>query len=138
MHFPSWPQSTFYSLGEFETAREYATRGVQIWHAGTVRSKVEEVGAPAVECLCWEALFQWHLGQMASCKAAMAEATSVAKALNDMIALVFALNSAWFLGQVEGKLAEVERCASDVIELSTHHQSFNCPARSIHSPRLGA
>jgi hypothetical protein len=35
--------------------------------------------------------------------------------------LVFALNQAWFLGQVEGNLAEVERCASDVIELSRRH-----------------
>jgi len=49
----------------------------------------------------------------------MAEAISLAKALNDLVALVFSLNHAWFLGQVEGNLAEVERCASDVIELYT-------------------
>ena len=51
----------------------------------------------------------------------MAEAISLAKALNDLVALVFSLNHAWFLGQVEGNLAEVERCASDVIELATRH-----------------
>ena len=51
----------------------------------------------------------------------MTEAISLAEALNDIFSLVFALNQAWFLGQVEGNLAEVERCASDVIELSTRH-----------------
>ena len=44
----------------------------------------------------------------------MAEAISLAKALNDMFALVFALNKRWFLGHFEGNPAEVERCASDV------------------------
>jgi predicted ATPase len=71
--------------------------------------------------LCYKALAEWHLGEIASCKAAMAEAISFAKAEKDLIALVFALNHAWFIGQVEGNLAEVERCASDVIELSTRH-----------------
>jgi hypothetical protein len=114
-------ESTFYFLGEFETARQYAMRGVQIWRSEDVQSQVEENGAPAVECLCCVALSQWHLGEVASSKAVMAEAIQLAKTLNDTISLVFALNQGWFLGQVEGNLAEVERCASDVIELSTRH-----------------
>jgi hypothetical protein len=84
--------NTFYFLGEFETARQYAMRGVQIWHSGGVLAQVEENGAPAVECLCYKALCQWHLGEIASSKVSMAEAISLAKALNDMISLVFALN----------------------------------------------
>jgi serine/threonine protein kinase len=56
-------ESTFYFLGEFETARQYAMRGVQIWRSGDVQSQVEENGAPAVECLCCVALSQWHLGE---------------------------------------------------------------------------
>jgi len=64
----------------------------------------------------------------------MAEAISLAKVLNDMISLVLALNHAWFLAQVEGKLAEVERYASDVIELSMRHNLANVlPAAFILS-----
>ena len=75
---------TLYYLGDFETARQYAMRGVQIWRSGGVQSPVEEVTAPAVTCLCYEAMLQWHFGEIASCHATMAEAISLAKELNDM------------------------------------------------------
>ena len=42
---------TLYFLGDFETARQYAMRGLQIWRSGGVHSPVEEVIAPAVGCL---------------------------------------------------------------------------------------
>ena len=35
--------ATLYFLGDFETARQYAMRGVQIWRSGGVQSPVEEV-----------------------------------------------------------------------------------------------
>src|SRR5262249_40197163 len=73
--------------GDFETARQYAMRGVQIWRSGGVQSPLEEVTAPAVTCLCYEALSEWHFGETASCHAAIAEAISLAKELNDMQAL---------------------------------------------------
>ena len=38
--------ATLYFLGDFETARQYAMRGVQIWRSGGVQSPVEEVDAP--------------------------------------------------------------------------------------------
>ena len=82
---------TLYFLGDFETARQYAMRGVQIWRSGGVQSPVEEVNAPAVACLCYEALSEWHFGEIASCHATMAEAISLAKELNDMHALAVAL-----------------------------------------------
>ena len=82
---------TLYFLGDFETARQYAMRGVQIWRSGGVQSPVEEVDAPAVVCLCYEALSEWHFGEIASCQATMAEAISLAKELNDMHALAVAL-----------------------------------------------
>ena len=47
--------------------------------------------APAVACLCYEALSEWHFGEIASCQATMAEAISLAKELNDMHALALAL-----------------------------------------------
>jgi serine/threonine protein kinase len=53
--------STLYYLGEFETARQYATRGVQIWRSGRVQYNAEDLDAPAVVCLCYEALCRWHL-----------------------------------------------------------------------------
>ena len=111
---------------------------VQIWRSGGVQSSVEEVDAPAVGCLSYEALSEWHLGEIASCQATMAEAISLAKELNDMHALALALYWAAILGHYERNPAEVERLASDLIELSTRHNfAFWLAARS-HSPRLGA
>ena len=112
---------TLYYLGDFETARQYAMRGVQIWRSGGVQSPVEEVDAPAVVCLCYEALSEWHFGEIASCQATMAEAISLAKELNDMHALAVALYYAAILAHFERNPAEVERLASDLIELSTRH-----------------
>ena len=76
---------------------------------------------PPSACLCYEALSEWHLGEIASCHATMAEAISLAKELNDMHALAVALHYAAFLGHYERNPAEVERLASDLIELSTRH-----------------
>ena len=42
---------TLHYLGDFESARQYAMRGVQIWRSGNVQSPVEELNAPAVICL---------------------------------------------------------------------------------------
>ena len=73
-----------YFLGDFETARQYARRGVQIWRSGGVQSQVDEVTEHAVGCLFFEALLEWHFGEIASCQPTMAEAISVAKELNNM------------------------------------------------------
>ena len=108
-----------YYLGDFEIARKYAMRGAQIWRSGRVPSPVEEPITPAVACLCFEALSEWHLGEIASCQTTMAEAIAVAKELNDMQALVLTLHYSGVLGHFERNPAEVERCASDLIELST-------------------
>ena len=114
---------TLYFSGDFETARQYAMRGVQIWRSGGVQSPVEEVTAPAVTCLCYEALSEWQFGEIASCHATMAEAISLAKELNDMHALGVALWNAVILAHYERNPAEAERLASDLIELSTR-QNF--------------
>ena len=129
---------TLYFLGDFEAARQYAMRGVQIWRSGGVQSPVEEVDAPAVACLCYEALSEWHFGEIASCQATMAEAISLAKELNDMHALALALYFAAGLAHFERNPAEVERLASDLIELSTRHNFAYWLAGRSHSPRLGA
>ncbi len=114
---------TLYHLGDFESARQYAMRGVQIWRSGGVQSSVEEVTAPAVTCLIFEALSAWHFGEITSCKATMAEAISLAKELNDMHAFAVALWHAGWLAHFERNPAGVERLASDLIELSTR-QNF--------------
>jgi predicted ATPase len=112
---------TFYYLGDFQSARQYAVRGAKIWRSSGVQSPVEEVDVPAVGCLCVEALSEWHLGDIASCQASMAEAISLAKELNDVHGLAVALCWAAILGYSERNPDEVERCASDLIELSTRH-----------------
>src|SRR5262249_23768020 len=57
---------TSYFLGDFESARQHAMCGVQIWRSGGLPSPVEEPVTPAISCLCIEALTEWHLGEIAS------------------------------------------------------------------------
>jgi hypothetical protein len=51
----------------------------------------------------------------------MADAISLAKELNDMNAFAVALNFAAYLAHYEHDPLEVERLASELIELSTRH-----------------
>jgi Protein kinase domain len=113
--------STLFFLGDFESARQHAVRGVEIWHSGSIQSPVEQVDPPAVVCLCYKALIEWLFGEIASCQSAIAEAISLAKELNDTHATAEALFFAAALGQFERNPAEVERLASEVIELSVHY-----------------
>ena len=108
-------------LGDFESARQSAMGAVQIWRSGSVQSHPEDLDTPVVGCLCYQARSEWHLGEIASSKATIAEAISVAKKLNDMHTLASALYSAVILGYYELKFADVEHLASDLIELSTRH-----------------
>jgi predicted ATPase len=113
--------ATLYFMGDFEAARQYAMRGVEIWRSGEVQSQAGDLDASAVVCLCYEALSEWHFGEIASSHATIAEAISLAKELNDMYALAVALWFAAVLSQFEDNSAEVERLASNLIELSTRH-----------------
>jgi TolB-like protein len=115
--------ATLYYLGDFEDARQYAMRGVQVWCLGSLQSPTEEVDAPRVTCLYFRALSEWHVGEIAAAKSSMAEAVSLAKELNNMHALVLAQYHAAVLGVYERNPLEVERYASDLIELSTR-QNF--------------
>ena len=110
---------TLYFSGDFEAARQYARRGVELWRTGDIQSRFEEVNSPAVVCLSFEALCEWHFGEIASCQIAMGQAISLAKELNDTYASAVALFHAAFAGHFEGSVAEVERLASDLIDLST-------------------
>jgi hypothetical protein len=52
-------------LGDFEMAREYALRGVKIWRSGVVESPIEEVNAPVLSCLVFEAFLGiWFSGRV--------------------------------------------------------------------------
>ena len=112
---------TLHFLGDFESTRRYARLGVQLWRSGGVQSYAEDVDTPVVPCLCHGAHSEWHLGEMASCRTAMAEAIALAKELKDMHALALALNYAAVLGHAERNPDEVDRLASELIELSTRH-----------------
>jgi len=114
--------ATLYYFGNFESAREYALRGVQIWRSGGVKSQVEELDEPAIACLCHEALCAWHFGEISSCHAAMAEAISLAKDLNDIHGVAVTLYFAAILGYRERNPAEVERLASDCKAIRTAKQ----------------
>jgi predicted ATPase len=112
---------TFYFLGDFETARRYAMRGVQIWRSGSVHSYPEEHLIPVLSCLIWGAMSEWQFGEIVSSHAMMDEGIAVAKELNDKHSLAIALYFACYLAVNERNPAEVDRLASDLIELSTRH-----------------
>jgi predicted ATPase len=112
---------THYFLGDFEIARQYWMRGVQVWRSGGVRSSFEEVDSQPVACLAHEALIEWHFGQIASSRLTIAEAISLAKELNDMHGLAVALICTAVLGYLELNPAVVEHLASDLIEVSARH-----------------
>jgi tetratricopeptide (TPR) repeat protein len=113
--------ATLYNLGDFQAARKYARSGIQIWRSGAVPSPVDDFETAVVCCLCYDGVLDWYFGEMDSCQARMAEAIALAKELNDMHGLAFVLLLAALLGYCKRNPAEVERLASDVIELSTRH-----------------
>ena len=115
--------ATLYWSGDFESAQQYAMSGIKIWRSGSVRFSAGHLYTPAVGCLGFAAMSEWHLGEIASCQANIAEAISLAKELNDANALALALTWAALIGYFERKPAEVEHCASELIELSTR-QNF--------------
>ena len=112
---------TLYHSGHFETAQPYPMRAVQIWRSGSVQCHMEGPQTPLIVCLCYRAGSEWHFGEIASYQATIAEAISLAKQLNDMNALAMGLSWAAGLAANESNLAEVDRLASDLIELSTRH-----------------
>jgi tetratricopeptide (TPR) repeat protein len=113
--------ATLLFRGDFESAGEYAMRGVQIWRSGVGQSPPEDVDTPVVGCLCYKALSEWHLGEIVSCKAKLDEAISLAMGLKDMHALAGALHWAASLAAIERNPAEVDRLASELIELSMRY-----------------
>jgi hypothetical protein len=115
--------STLYFSGDFETARRHARRGVRLWRLGGGSSPVEEVIAPAIVCLCYEALTEWHFGELVSSQMTMAEAAALAEQRDDSYALGEALFFAGILAYCACKPVEVERLASNLIELSAR-QNF--------------
>jgi predicted ATPase len=112
---------TFYFLGNFEFACQHATKGVEIWRAGAAPSLVEEPIPPAVSCLCFKAVAEWHLGEMASCNSTIAEAISLANALHDTHAQATALWYAAAAAHFERNPAKVESLVAVLIEVSTRY-----------------
>ena len=114
--------ATHYYLGDdFEFARQYAMRGVQIWRSENAKSHAEEYYTPALGCLGYGAMSEWNLGESASCQANMNEAISVAKELNDTNGLALTLNWALTLAYLGRDPAEADRLASEIIQLSMRH-----------------
>ena len=110
-------------LGDFESARQHATCNVRIWRSGSVQSDAGELESHVVNCLCLTALSEWHFGDITSCKASMAEVASLTRDLNDSNTQAMTLYIAALVGNLERHPVEVERVASDLVELSTI-QSF--------------
>ncbi|MBV9998318.1 MAG: protein kinase [Verrucomicrobia bacterium] len=119
---------TFYYMGDFEAAREHAMHAIQIWRSGAVASPVEELHSPAVVSMVYKALCDWCFGETASCRATMAQAIDLARELKNTTALAAGLYFAAALGHLERDPAEVERFASDLMELTAHNRLGFWPA----------
>jgi hypothetical protein len=89
--------NTQYFSGNFEICGQYAIRGVQLWRSGVVKPSVEEDDVPEAGCLWCEALFKWHIGEVAASQETIEEAISLAKEINDMHGLAVALHFAAML-----------------------------------------
>jgi hypothetical protein len=113
--------ATFYFSGEFESVRQYAGRGLQIWRSGSVQSSGEDLYTPVLGCLGYGAQAKWYLGEIASSQEDIDEAISLAKKLNDTNGLALMLLWAAGLATNERNLGEVDRLVSELIELSTRH-----------------
>ena len=123
--------ATLWRLGDFEATRQYAKRGVEIWRSGGVQL-VEEIMESPVVCLAYQAMSEWCLGESASYQTTKAESISLAKERNDANALVTALYFATLTAGLERNLAEVERFASELVELSTRHNcAFTLPGANL-------
>jgi hypothetical protein len=103
-----------YFLGEFETARQYARHGVQLWRSGGIQAYAEGYLTPVVSCLIYWAMPEWHFGEIATCHALMDEAISIAKELEDMNSLAMALSFAVALAYFERDPSLVDRFASEL------------------------
>jgi|SRR6516162_3911529 len=82
------PRCTFWAISSQLYNTRPAAFGSGARDAYHLQSKSRYTYMPAVPCLCYVALSEWHLGEIASCQATIAEATALAKELNDMHALV--------------------------------------------------
>ena len=110
---------THYFSGNLKIARRYARRGVHLGREGRIRRRFEEVNSPVIVCLSFDALCGWHFGETASSRSTMERAVSLAQASNDTYASAVALFHAEFVAHFEADVAEVERLALELIELST-------------------
>src|SRR5271170_6531164 len=67
--------------------QQYSRRGVEISRSEKIQPHTKDPDTPPVACLCYLAGSEWHLGEIDSCQATIAEAISIAKEVNDMHAL---------------------------------------------------
>jgi serine/threonine protein kinase len=124
---------THYYLGDdFEVARQYAACGVQIWRSEGVQTLPGESVASSVGCLFYKAICEWNLGEIALYQATKAEMISLARELNDMNTLAFALYVAAVSASFERNPIEIERFASELIEISTRYNfAFWLPGTNV-------
>jgi tetratricopeptide (TPR) repeat protein len=113
--------ATFYRLGDFESALQYAMRGVQLWRAGGLQSTIEDVDVPGIACLNHVALCQWQNDNLTASQTTIEEAISLARELNDMHGLARALEVAASLACDQRNLMRVELYSSELIKLSTRY-----------------
>ena len=111
--------TTHYFLGNFESARQHAISGVDIWRLQGSQSHPEDVDTPVVGCLCTKAFSEWHLGETHSCRAKLEEAISLAKELKDEHALTVAWVGRWVSRKSKTILLKWSAWPRLIVEVST-------------------
>ena len=90
--------------------------------------------ASSVQCLFYKAVCEWNLGEIALYQATKAEMISLAKELNNMNTFAFALYVAAISAGFERNLAEIERFAAELIEISIRYNFAFPVAKSSGAP----
>jgi hypothetical protein len=71
-----------------------------IWRSVSLQPSFEEVAVSPVSCLIFQAISDWHLGEISSCKASVVEAILPSNKLTHMHTLAVAFGFAGLLAHV--------------------------------------
>lgn len=107
-----------YFMGNFRLAKQYAEQGIALWDAGASISNVDEVSAPVVTCLCFDALALWQLGYPDRSLHRIQQALEQAPAISNAHSLAVALHFDGYVSHFYGFPSRAADTAQRLIDLS--------------------
>jgi predicted ATPase len=107
-----------YFMGNFRLAKSFAEQGVALWDSSAMASSVEEVSAPGVTCMCFDALALWQMGYPDKSLQRIQEAVAQATALANAHSLAVALHFEGYVSHFCGFPARAADVAQQLVDLS--------------------